>query len=64
MPNTFQEEYNHKQVEMALPRLRRVLAWHDKGLGPTEIGKLLDLNRQRAAQLVKKALAAREKGWI
>jgi len=54
MPTT-QEIFNEQQVARALPRLAKVAAWYEKGLGASEIAKLLGLKRQRAWSLIQRA---------
>ncbi len=52
---TAQDIFNEKQAALARPRLDKVAAWADKGLGPTEIAKLLGITTQRAFQLIRRA---------
>lgn len=52
---TFADSFNEKQQALARPRLEKVADWYIKGLGPTEIGKLLDVDRRRAWQLIQQA---------
>ena len=52
---TAQELFNEKQLALARPRLEKVAAWVEKGLGPAEIAKLLGVTTQRAWQLIQRA---------